>query len=421
MKFNKLFAVALAACTLPAFGLEKGFTSLFDGKTMNGWVKNGGTATYSVENGVITGRFDPATKYNTFLCTNKDYENFILKLEFKCDEGNSGVQFRSATYAPNKDGVKVVYGYQAEIRPSGESCGRIYDEGRRGYKHGIVWLDLSTPEDRLVNMQKVFRKGDWNTMEIQCVGPSIKTWVNGVKVTDILDDCMQKGFIGLQIHSGKSGVAHWRNIRIKELPACPPWKKFFVNKDGKWQLDGAYYVIPQDWSFVEDKGGAYLKGIHDQKEKRDGLVISEKNYSDFMARVTYKINGGNSALYFRAEEVDTPWVLKGFQNEIAGNNVDSALWHTAGKVTRGRGWVAKNEELVKKVRQNGWNTVSTIAIGNRIVNRLNGFETFDIIDPLAEVTGKLGLQLHGSAKNEMSFKNFEVMPLPPELVKLMYR
>ena len=69
-----------------------------------------------------------------------------------------------------------------------------------------------------------------------------------------------------------------------------------------------------------------------------------------MARVTYKLNGGNSALYFRAEEEYIPWVLKGFQNEIAGSSKDSALWHTRGKKTKGRGWVASNDELVAKVR-----------------------------------------------------------------------
>jgi hypothetical protein len=77
--------------------------------------------------------------------------------------------------------------------------------------------------------------------------------------------------------------------------------------------------------------------------------------------------------------------------------------------------VAANDELVAKVRDDkgGWNTVSTIAVGDRIVNRLNGFETFDIVDPLCEKTGKLGLQLHGGADNEVRFKDWEVMPVEP--------
>jgi hypothetical protein len=326
-----------------------------------------------------------------------------------------------------------VFGYQSEITTSGYSTGRIYDEGRRGHKFKIVWLD-NTPKERQEAARKAFKVNDWNTVEIQCVGPSIKTFINGVKVTDILDDCQQKGFFGLQIHAQAKterdgtpttpGTAFWRNIQIKELPSCPKWKEFFVRgEDGKMKLDGAKYVIPQDWKFVDENGETYLRGIHDKTEKKDGLVISLADYGNFMARVTYKLNGGNSALYFRAAEEDIPWVLKGFQNEIAGNDKDSALWHTQGKTTKGRGWVAKNDELVAKVRdaKGGWNTVSTIAVGDRIVNRINGYETFDIVDPLCEKTGKLGLQLHGGADNEMRFKKWEVMPIEDWMLPYIQR
>ena len=413
---------------------DTGFVDLFDGRTLNGWKTNGGSAEYRVEDGTIAGVGVPGTPGNTFLCTEREYENFIFKAEFKCPSGNSGIQFRSSVKpARNFKNGTSVYGYQCEITPYGGNSGRIYDEGRRGFRNGIIWLG-NTPKERQEEMLKKFRKNDWNSVEIQCVGPSIKTFINGVKVSDILDDCQQRGFFGLQIHAQKktnkdgtpteSGRAWWRNIRIKELPPCPAWKKFFVRgTDGKMNVDGAKYVIPQDWSFVEDKDGAYLRGVHDKTEKKDGLLISLADYDNFMARVTYKLNGGNSALYFRAEEEDIPWVLKGFQNEIAGNSKDSALWHTRGKKTKGRGWVASNDELVAKVRdaKGGWNTVSTIAVGDRIVNRINGFETFDIVDPLCEKTGKLGLQLHGGADNEMRFKDWEVMPVEPWMLPYIQR
>ena len=407
-----------------AHAADPGFANLFDGRTLNGWKTNGGSAEYRVENGTIVGVGVPGTPGNTFLCTEREYENFIFKAEFKCPSGNSGIQFRSSAKPTRnfKNGTSV-FGYQCEITPYGGNSGRIYDEGRRGFRNGIIWLD-NTPKEHQEEMLKKFKKNGWNSVEIQCVGPSIKTFINGVKVSDIFDDCQQRGFFGLQIHAQKKtnkdgaptepGRAWWRNIQIKELPPCPAWKKFFVRgADGKVKLDGAKYVIEQDWSFVEDKDGAYLRGIHDKTEKKDGLVISFSDYDNFMARVTYKLNGGNSALYFRATEEDIPWVLKGFQNEIAGSNRDSALWHTRGKTSKGRGWVASNDELVAKVRdaKGGWNTVSTIAVGDRIVNRINGFETFDILDPLCEKTGKLGLQLHGGADNEMRFKDWEVMPV----------
>ena len=174
-----------------------------------------------------------------------------------------------------------------------------------------------------------------------------------------------------------------------------------------------------DWSFRDD---GVLVGKHRANEKRDGLVVSDKVYSDFIVRVSYQLFGGNSALYFRAEEVNTPWLLKGFQNEIAGGAKDSALWHTAGDKTPGRGWVAQNDEFILKVRnKEGWNTTCTVAYGDRIVEILNGQRTIDIIDPLCEKSGKVGLQLHGSANVEMWFKDFEILEITPEMKALIDR
>jgi len=139
------------------------------------------------------------------------------------------------------------------------------------------------------------------------------------------------------------------------------------------------------------------------------------------------MHGGNSALYFRSAETEAPWVLRGFQNEIANGGKDSALWHTAGivdgKMIPGRGWVVANDEFVEKVRNKDdqWNTTCTAAYGDRLVQMLNGFCTSDIVDEACEKTGKLGLQMHGGADCEMFFRDFEVMPITAEMMKLIER
>ena len=74
---------------------DDGWVNLFNGKNLDGWVQRGGQAKYSVEDGVIVGRAVPNTP-NSFLCTTKDYKDFVLELEFNVDNGlNSGVQIRS--------------------------------------------------------------------------------------------------------------------------------------------------------------------------------------------------------------------------------------------------------------------------------------------------------------------------------------
>ena len=118
---RKFFAAAMAIGLLASFGLtasaadvEDGFVSLFNGRDLAGWVKRGGSAEYQVEDGSIVGKCVPNTPGNTFLCTEKEFGNFILRLQYKfLEAGNSGVQFRSAA-RPEGDRQRV-YGYQYEM------------------------------------------------------------------------------------------------------------------------------------------------------------------------------------------------------------------------------------------------------------------------------------------------------------------
>ncbi len=191
---------------------KDGFVKLFDGKTLDGWIQRNGKAKYAVENGCIVGTAVRRTP-NSFLCTKKDYGDFILELEFKVDPGlNSGVQIRSLSKKEYKNGR--VHGYQVEIDPSPRAySGGIYDEARRG------WLnDLSKNE----KARKAFKPKQWNKFRIIAKGDSIKTWINGVPAADLKDDMTAKGFIALQVHGIKKkeqeGLqVRWRNIRLKEL------------------------------------------------------------------------------------------------------------------------------------------------------------------------------------------------------------
>jgi len=197
---------------------------LFDGKSLVGWTQRGGKAEYRVEVGCIVGKSVPNTP-NSFLCTEKEYGDFVLGLEFKVDPTlNSGVQIRSH-FAPEGKTVKSagkkikggvggrVFGYQVEIDPLPRAyTGGVYDEGRR------AWLkDLKDNEPA----RNAFRQNEWNTFRIECKGPSIRTWLNGVKAADLKDDVDPKGFIALQVHGVKKEMAgsevRWRNIRIEEL------------------------------------------------------------------------------------------------------------------------------------------------------------------------------------------------------------
>ncbi len=220
----KLLTVTAALLLVVSTAAADDLKPLFDGKTLDGWEQHGGKAKYRVENGEIVGASVPNTQ-NSFLCTTKEYGDFILELEFKVSpELNSGVQIRSQVFADEREidveGKKKkvpadrVHGYQVEIDPSERSySGAIYDEARRGR----FLADLSQNEAA----RKAFKQGEWNKFRIECRGDSIKTWINGVPAVDLKDDWTPKGVIALQVHGvgerEEPLEVRWRNIRIAEL------------------------------------------------------------------------------------------------------------------------------------------------------------------------------------------------------------
>jgi len=202
---------------------DSSWVSVFDGQTLNGWVQRGGKAEYRVEAGQIVGRCVPNTP-NSFLCTQRQFTNFVLELEFKVDDGlNSGVQVRSHCFDQPTEfewkGRRVrvpagrVHGLQVEVDTTARAwSGGVYEEGARG------WLnDLKNNEPA----RQAFKGGEWNKYHIECKGDSIKTWINDVPAADLKDDRVTSGFIGLQVHGvgkrEKTLEVRFRNVRVKEL------------------------------------------------------------------------------------------------------------------------------------------------------------------------------------------------------------
>ncbi|MEM9255122.1 MAG: family 16 glycoside hydrolase [Pseudomonadota bacterium] len=236
--------------------LEEGYRSLYDGESLAGWRAIGGQASFAAEGPDIVGRHGPGD--NTFLRTEETFGDFSLKLQVRWDEpGNSGVLFR----AQQRDDDGRAYGYQYELDPSERAwTGGIYDEARRG------WLAKLTDNP---DARAALRLDDWNDVEIEARGPSLKTWINGVPAADILDGLDADGFIALQVHAGKTGVIRWRNIRIKPLPALA--------------APGDTLLSAREWRDGELTGVSFDAGmISGQQPGRDAWLASRRLFSDVM-------------------------------------------------------------------------------------------------------------------------------------------
>src|SRR6185312_9772295 len=212
---------------------KENWTELFNGKDLTGWTQKTGNATYRVEDGCIVGIMNtPGNGTNSFLFTTKNYDNFILEMDFKADPRvNTGLQIRSA-YAdkpvstPGNKSIKVVpegyvYGYQVEIDTDlkGKTfTGGIYDEHRRGVylypddnpggPHSKAFTELN---------RKITKPDDWNHLRVLAVGDHIKTYLNGVLRADMHDAITSSGFFGLQVHNSKDVSANGAEVRFKNI------------------------------------------------------------------------------------------------------------------------------------------------------------------------------------------------------------
>ena len=211
---------------------DKGFVSIFDGKTLDGW--DGNPAFWRVEDGAITGETTPdnPTKPNTFLIwRGGEPGDFELKLEYKLYNHNSGVQYRSFEVPDIK---WAIGGYQADIEGGDKYSGIMYGErfrgilAQRGQKTEIGENHKPTVVGRLgdsAELQSKIRKEDWNEYHIIAKGNHFIHKINDVVMVEVTDNDTEmrrsSGLIALQLHQGPPMKVQFRNIRLKQLDAKP--------------------------------------------------------------------------------------------------------------------------------------------------------------------------------------------------------
>lgn len=375
-------------------------TPIFNGKNLDGWHTIGGEATYKVENGEIIGTTVENTP-NTFLATDKMYSDFILELDFKTDSvSNSGVQIRSNSFPWYRDGI--VHGYQVEIDPSKRAwSGGIYDEKRRKWLH---------PLDGNPKAQQAYKPNDWNHYRIEAIGDTIKTWINGVAASHLIDDMDAEGFIALQVHSigknGKPGVEiKWRNIEFitenlakysqtSPLPAVitknqltfqektEGWELLWDGKTTKGWRGGKLDHFPESgWEI--NNGELSVLATGGGESTAGGDIVTEKMYANFEMKADFKITeGANSGIKYY---VDTE-LNKGEGSSIGlefqilddARHPDAKLGSKVGSRTAGSLYDLIQADVNKHMNPIGeWNTAHIISINNKVEHWLNDVKVLE--------------------------------------------
>ncbi len=382
---------------------ETEWQNLYNGKDLTGWIQRNGQASFEAKDSMIVG----TTIFNTpnsFLCTEKNYGDFILEFDFMVDPSmNSGVQFRSLSLPEYQNGR--VHGYQIEIDPSPRRfTGGIYDEARNGWLYPV-----NEPEQE--SARNAFINGQWNKARVEAIGNHIKTWINGVPVTNLYDETTDSGFIALQVHaitdsSMLNKQISWKNIRILTkdldkftLTTTAPSKAYLVNKLTEDEIEGGWKLLfdgntSNGWrrfgsqsfpirGWVIEKGMMTVvpddSFVFGEKRNIGGDIITMDEYSDFDLQLQAKLEpGANSGVKYFVKETDKSIPGSGLGLEYQVLDLSNVPENQRDS-QKGTLAFASLYDLIKAegVRANPvgqWNNIRIISKGKHVEHWLNGFK-----------------------------------------------
>jgi len=288
--------VLLAASTLHAAD-DEGFVPMFNGKDLSGWVPcNIAPETFSVRDGMMVTTGAPIGTIRT----EKMYENFIIDFEWRhmTSGGNSGLfvwaDALPVAGSPFSRGIEVQildpgfnvkgknewYSTHGDIFPVNGAeltlAGRISPNGKRSF-----------PTE-----ERTKPSPEWNHYHLVANNGDLSLSVNGKEVTTAKAASPRKGYLMLE---SEGGEAHFRNLRIKELPSTNPKPEEIANEGEGFEplftgLDLRGWKVPEGdnghWKVVNQ---VIDYDAQSESPSRDKSLYSEREFGDFQLIVDWRI------------------------------------------------------------------------------------------------------------------------------------
>jgi hypothetical protein len=211
---------------------ESGFVSIFDGKTLDGWVAMPAKTApaWVVRNGMIVGDGDKGEGYLAY-SRNKQIADFELRLSYRFPgEGNSGVSIRAI---PDQTKRRHFQSYHADfghLGIGGQVLGAwdFHTPGRREHRcfRGDQLVIDENDEPRITTIENALaatdiNKGDWNDARVIAEGNHFSFYINGKLASEFTEHLdpkrrLHKGMIQLQLHD-PGMIVHFKDLRLKIL------------------------------------------------------------------------------------------------------------------------------------------------------------------------------------------------------------
>jgi hypothetical protein len=348
--------------------------------------------------------------HGTFLTTERNYGDIELLLDCKTVAGaDSGIYLRGSPQVQIWDAT-----------PGGPSNASGSEMGSGGlFNNGAG----APGRDPLVVADRPF--GEWNHLRIIQVGARTTVYLNDKLVVDHAtmenfwdrsSPLFARGVIQLQTHGGE---IRWRNLFLREIPAdeantilsAADAKGFIPIFDGRSL--GGWAGAVENYEVVD--------GVIRCKPGKGGVVYHRKEYSDFVARVEFRVPaGGNNGLAIRYPGQGTASATAMCELQILDDaadqyaRLDPRQYH--GSVY---GLVAARRGSLRPVGE--WNFQEVTVQGPRIKVELNGTVIVDAdVSKVAEfmggkphpgkdrTSGYFGFAGHN---DPVAFRNVSIKPL----------
>lgn len=423
----------------PVSATDSDGISLFNGRDLTGW--DGDPRFWSVEDGAIKGQSregqTPETGNTYLIWKGGVVGDFELSFTYKLVKGESG---SGVLYRGKDTGNWHAQGYQADFWPAGARGGNgseiisgavAYEAPGGGARPGfgslcpagqkVVWGGdgqkqvLGYTEGGNARIQSAIREGDWNTFVVTARGGHIIHQINGNITADIMDNDVQRrflsGILGLKMRAnkGRPMLVYFKDIRLKHLvpeaasaSGSLDWIPMF---DGKTLSGWTASTNASEWQ-IDAEGALANRGSH-------GYLYSPQVYQNAEIKAEIKLEAnGDGAIGFRSRfhsgKASCYQVKANLDHK---HPLTGSLFKVTYPNDRYRQELALRieEELVQPLT---WFTLHIVAIGNRIVIKLNDQIIGDYTDrdgPLG--AGRVALQQWNPGVG-IWYRNVMVKPLP---------
>ncbi|MFO0946394.1 MAG: DUF1080 domain-containing protein [Planctomycetota bacterium] len=336
-------------------GTDPGFEPLFQDSSLRGWSPVG-NAGFTNKNGTVT--CTGTGNYPSWLRSEQEFENFILRFEFSLDRySDGGIFFHAPKYGRNS---RVGFEFQLSddkrsLEPLLNSNGAIY---------GAV------PPSKFAF--KDF--GIWNDAEITVDWPKFQAKINGETVQDLdlskdprLAHRFRSGFLGLQDRGNEYRL---RNVRVQRLPnSDKPWRTLFNGKDFT-----GWHEVKEGAKFTVDNGEILA-------EDGNGYLVTNDKFTNFELRLYVKTKWlANGGVFIR-------WLGRDDRgDEIQVEDIPDSRNPTGSVYDR-----AHADDLPIQIGE--WYPMQIMVDGPNVTVRVNG-KTVAHYDRLNVRAGHIALQMH---------------------------